>query len=578
MSKLHLLLVCCLSVATMQGLQAQTGGTMDAIDLESILGNSIRARHIGPGITSGRVSDLEGHPTNSRILYVGTAGGGVWKSTSGGSTFNPIFEEHSQGIGVVRLDPSDPDNTIWVGTGECWVRNSVSVGDGIYLSKDGGKNWEHKGLENSERISSILINPDNPNEITVGVLGALWGDSEDRGIYRSTDGGTTWERIFYINEQTGCADLIMDPRDPNTMFASFWEFRRTAWSFSSGGENSALYKTTDGGKTWAKAHGDFPKGKLGRIAVAIAPSQPDIMYAVLETETEEDKGLYRSENGGDSWAQVNNDFELVVRPFYFSRIVVDPKDPERLVKAGLMGSMSEDGGKTFTATPGGVHPDIHDYWFDQNVEDRIFMGTDGGVFFTWDQGESWNMVGDLPVAQFYHVTIDNEEPFNVYGGLQDNGSWRGHSSNAGGITGKDWTGVGYGDGFRVYPHPDNPDIIYSEMQGAEQVWRVHIPTGQAQIIKPWPEGDEELRFNWNAPITTSPHQVDRLYIGSQFVHRSEDMGKSWKKISGDLTTNDPSKLNQAESGGLSKDNSGAENHCTIFTISESPLDQNINWA
>lgn len=539
----------------------------------------LRARHIGPAVMSGRISCMTGHPSNSKIVYAGAAGGGVWRSENGGVTFRSIFDDYPQSIGAIAVDPQRPDQVLWAGTGETWVRNSVSPGQGLYKSTDGGNNWKLAGLKNAGHISSIQINPENPDEVYVGVLGALWAGSETRGVYKTSDGGQTWERLLYVNETTGCSDLAMDPNDPNTLYAAIWEFRRTAWSFTSGGQHSALYKSTDGGQSWAKIHKGFPEGKLGRIAMAIAPSQPKTLYAVLETEKDADKGLYRSDDGGQSWAHLNRDFELTVRPFYFSRLVVDPKNPEKVCKAGLSGSISEDGGKTFRQIQSGVHADIHDFWFDPNDSNRMYLGCDGGVYRSWDGGRAWEMVKGLPVSQYYHVALDMQQPFRIYGGLQDNGSWVGPSSQIGGIKPGDWASVGYGDGFRVYPHPTDPNICYSEMQGAERIWRVDLATQQAKIIKPYPEeGDPKLRFNWNTPITTSPHQPDRLYAGSQFVHRSEDRGETWAKISPDLTTNDPAKQMQEESGGLSRDNSGAENHCTIFTIAESPLSEQVIWA
>ena len=541
--------------------------------------NAIRARQIGPAVMSGRVVDLEAHPSNSKVFYVGAAGGGVWKTINGGISFNSVFDKHTQCIGTVAIDPNDPDHTIWVGTGETWTRNSVSIGDGIYKSTDGGLTWQHKGLKNSERISDIVVHPKNANIVYAGVLGALWSDSEERGVFKSEDGGETWQKIFYINASTGCTDLIIDPVNPDIMYTSFWEFRRTAYSFNSGGYNSALYKSLDGGKTWNKIHQGFPEGKLGRITVAVAPSLASRLYAVLETEKPEDKGLYRSDDAGMSWKKVNGDFELAVRPFYFSRIVVDPKNPDVLLKAGLSGYLSKDGGNTFRPIQGGIHSDFHDFIFDPNNSERIVVGTDGGVYRTWDGGVVWEMVKGLPLSQFYHVAVDNQEPFWVYGGLQDNGSWIGPSQKIGGIRNSDWKPVGYGDGFRVYPHPSNPNIVYSEMQGADNIWRVDVKKSQAKTIKPYrQEGDPKLRFNWNAPITTSFHHPDRLYVGSQFLHKSDDRGETWEKISPDLTTNDSKKQMQVESGGLSADNSGAENHCTIFTINESPLDSTIIWV
>lgn len=537
----------------------------------------LQARHIGPALMSGRIIDLETHPTNDKVLYVGTAGGGVWKSSNGGSSFVPIFDEHTQCIGQIALDPSNPDKNIWVGTGEIWTRNSVSVGDGLYKSTDGGVNFKKVGFENSERISSIEINPNNSQEMYVGVLGALWGDSEERGVFKSSDGGATWEKILYIDQKTGCGDVILDPNDPNTLYASMWEFRRTGWSFESGGNNSALYKSTDAGKTWNKIHNGFPSGKLGRIAVAVAPSDSKRIYAVLETEKDKDKGLYRSDDAGASWELLNGDFGLVVRPFYFSRIVVDPKNPDVVIKGGLFGSISRDGGKTFRNL-GNMHADIHDFAFNINNSDQMFAGTDGGVYRSWDGGNTMEIVANLPVSQFYHISVDNEEPYNIYGGLQDNGSWYGPSQSPGGIEARDWNVVGVGDGFRVLRHPTKR-ILYSEMQGADNVWRYDMDKNQTKTIQPLPvKGDPKLRFNWNAPMAISDHQPDRFYMGSQFLHKSEDMGNTWEIISPDLTTNDKSKQQQENSGGLSKDNSGAENHCTIFTIAESPVDQNVIWV
>ncbi len=369
----------------------------------------------------------------------------------------------------------------------------------------------------------------------------------------------------------------MDPNDPNILYASMWEFRRTGWSFESGGDNSALYKSTDGGATWNKIHNGFPEGKFCRLAIAVSKSNPQILYTVIEAEKDERKGLYRSDDAGKNWKQLNNDFGITVRPFYFSRIVVDPRNSDVIVKGGLSGSISRDGGKTFKSL-GRMHSDIHDITFDIHNSDRMYCGTDGGVYRSWNGGTTMEIVENLPLSQFYHVSVDDAEPYNVYGGLQDNGSWYGPSSSPGGINARDWNSVGYGDGFRVLKHPTK-NIIYSEMQGAENVWRYDVDNKRDKTIQPLPQkGRPKLRFNWNAPMALSVHQPDRFYMGSQFLHKSENMGDTWKIISPDLTTNDPAKQLQDNSGGLSKDNSGAENHTTIFTIVESALDQNIIWV
>ena len=547
-----------------------------SIDLKNLFGD-LRARHIGPALMSGRINDMEVHPTNNQIIYAGTAGGGVWKSNDAGTTFNPIFDDHSQSIGAVAIDPNNPDNVIYVGTGETWTRNSVSYGDGLYKSTDGGSNWKKLGFDKSERIANIIVNPKNSNEVYVAVLGALWSDSDERGVYKSSDAGETWKKILYIDEKTGAADMTMDPKDPSILYASMWEFRRTAWSFSSGGDNSALYKSSDAGETWNKIHNGFPDGQLGRLAIAVAPSDSNILYTVIEAEDPKRKGLYRSDDAGANWKQLNNDFGITVRPFYFSRITVDPRNPDVVVKGGLSGSISKDGGKTFKSL-GNMHSDIHDIVFDINDSDRIYAGTDGGVYRSWNGGTTMEIVENLPLSQFYHISVDNAEPYNIYGGLQDNGSWYGPSSSSGGINAGDWNSIGGGDGFRVLKHPTK-NIIYSEMQGAENVWRYDVDNKLVKTIQPLEQaGYEDLRFNWNAPMAVSAHQPDRFYMGSQFLHKSEDMGDTWEIISPDLSTNDSTKQQQSDSGGLSMDNSGAENHTTIFTIAESPIDENVIWV
>ena len=568
------LLILVLSFALLpMSMQAQNDSS---IDLKNLFGD-LRARHIGPALMSGRINDMEVHPTNARIIYAGTAGGGVWKSNDAGTTFNPIFDDYCQSIGAVEVDPNDPDNVIYVGTGETWTRNSVSYGDGLYKSTDGGSTWKKLGFDKSERIANIIVNPKNSNEVYVAVLGALWSDSDERGVYKSSDAGATWERILYVNEKTGAADMTMDPNDPSTLYASMWEFRRTGWSFSSGGESSALYKSTDAGKTWNKIHNGFPEGQLGRLAIAVAPSDSNILYTVIEAEQPERKGLYRSNDAGGSWEQLNNDFGITVRPFYFSRITVDPRNPDVVVKGGLSGSISRDGGKTFKSL-GNMHSDIHDIVFDINDSDRMYAGTDGGVYRSWNGGTTMEIVENLPLSQFYQISVDDAKPYNIYGGLQDNGSWYGPSSSNGGVNAGDWNSIGAGDGFRVLKHPTK-NIIYSEMQGAENVWRYDVDKKLVKTIQPLEqEGHAELRYNWNAPMAISAHQPDRFYMGSQFLHKSEDMGNTWTIISPDLTTNDPIKQQQADSGGLSMDNSGAENHTTIFTIAESPLDSNVIWV
>jgi photosystem II stability/assembly factor-like uncharacterized protein len=543
---------------------------------EAIFG-ALRARHIGPAVMSGRISDIEGVEKNPKIIYIGAANGGVWKSQNGGVTFLPVFDEHTQSIGKIAIDQKRPD-TLWVGTGETWVRNSVSVGTGIYRSTNGGKTWEFKGLENSERISSIIIHPNNPDVIYVGVMGHLWNGNADRGVYKTTDAGKTWEKILYIDENTGCADMAIDFQNPDVLYASMWEHRRLAYSFSSGGKSSGLFKSTDGGKTWNKIHNGLPKGDFGRFAIAVAPSKTNVLYATIESKEKDDKGFYRSEDAGATWKKIGNDFNLTVRPFYFSRLVIDPKNDSIVYKAGLNGIVSKDGGNTFRTIGSGMHSDIHDFWVNPQNTENIFIATDGGLYRSWDRAVVCEMVKGLPLSQFYHVSVDDAKPYNVYGGLQDNGSWFAPSRSAGGIQNRNWQNVGSGDGFWVHPHPINKDVVFSEYQGGN-MFRVYRSTGQGKDIKPYRQKDEpKLRFNWSTPIQLSPNNTKKMYCASQFLYSSEDMGDTWKRISPDLTTNDATKQQQENSGGLSMDNSSAENHCTIVTIGESPKNEQIIWV
>ena len=538
---------------------------------------TMRARHIGPAVMSGRITDLEAHPTNPKIIYTGTAGGGVWKSQDGGVTYNSIFDEYNQSIGIVAVDPIDPDHIVWVGTGETWTRNSISPGDGLYKSVDGGTNWKKVGFEKSDHISAIQINPNNSNEVYVGVLGPLWGDGDERGVYKTSDGGETWEQLLAGDLSTGCSDLVMDPNDPNTLYAAFWEFRRTAYSFNSGGKNSALYKSTDGGKNWKKIHNGFPEGVLGRFAIAVAKTNSKVVYAVVESEDKSKSGLYRSDDAGESWNYLYKNFEIAVRPFYFSRLTVDPRDENVVLKCGYTGSISRDGGKTFKGI-GYQHPDIHDMIFSINNSDIIYTGTDGGVYRSYDGGSTFDMVDNIPVSQYYHVSVDNEEPYNIYGGLQDNGSWYGPSSSPGGIEARDWHPIGGGDGFRAFRHPTK-NIIYSEIYNGEALYRYDLDKNIINNILPSPkEGDPKYRYNWNTALQVSPNNPDRIYFGSQFLFKSDDMGDNWEIISPDLSTNDPARQNQSSTGGVTVDNSGAEMNTTIYCIAESPFDENLIWV
>lgn len=534
----------------------------------------LQARSIGPAVMSGRVSDVEGVNSKPEIVYVGAANGGVWKSINAGASFRPIFDDYPQSIGTICVDQAHPD-TVWVGTGEVWVRNSVSIGTGIYVSKNGGSSWEFKGLPKSERIGNIIVDPRDSKTLYVAVQGALWSDSEERGVYKSTDFGATWQKILYVNPKTGCADLTIDPKNPDVLYASMWEHRRRPDFFHSGGEGSALYKTTDGGKNWQKIHNGLPSGMLGRMGIAVAPSNSNTLY--LSVEAEKDKGFYKSTDAGASWKLINKDFSMNVRPFYFSRIVVDPTDENKMCKAGFLGSISETGGKTWRQLPQYVHADAHDYWYNPKNPNYIICGTDGGAYRSYDGGQSWSFCTDLPISQFYMVSVDDDTPYNIYGGLQDNNCWVAPSNGGAGVRNSFWEKTWGGDGFYSYRHPKDKNIIFAESQGGELI-RYDKRTGQRKSIKPAaPKGEPEYRFNWNSPVALSPSNPERMYFGCQYLLVTDDKGETWRKISPDLTTNDKNRQN-LKSGGLSPDWSGAETNTTIVTIAESPKDGNIIWC
>ncbi|MEK6300749.1 MAG: glycosyl hydrolase [Acidobacteriota bacterium] len=544
------------------------------VKLDSNSFGAIEARHIGPAVTSGRIAAVDGVASDPRILYVGSAGGGVWKSINAGTSFKPIFDKYSQSIGAVTVDQAHPE-TVWVGTGESWTRNSVSVGTGVYKTTDAGDSWKLMGLEDSERIARIVIDPKNSDVVYVAATGHLWNSNDQRGVYKTTDGGKTWNRVLFVDKETGCADIAIDPQEPSIVYASMWQFRRKPYFFTSGGPGSGLYKSTDAGKTWKKLSNGLPDGELGRIAIGVAPSRPNRVYAVVEAKK---SGVYRSDDMGETWTRAGSSQTAIGRPFYFSRLVVDPKDYNRLYKPDYSFSVSTDGGQSFTGRGGRAHGDYHDAWVNPQDPFNLFVATDGGVYVSRDKANTFKFLSNLPVGQFYHVGYDMERPYNVYGGLQDNGSWMGPSQSPNGVENKDWRSVGFGDGFHVYPDPTDKDVLYSEFQGGN-VMRFHKSTGETKLIKVFPkQGEPPYRFNWNTAMHLSPTNPKVLYIGGQFLFRSTNKGESFERISEDLTTNDPAKQKQEESGGLSLDNSSAENHCTIFTISESPLDEKVIWA
>jgi photosystem II stability/assembly factor-like uncharacterized protein len=556
---------------------AQTAYKFDAATV-----SGLPARNIGSATMSGRVSALDAVDQDGRItVFVGAASGGVWKSVNGGVTFRPVFDRESvQSIGAVTIDPSNP-KTVWVGTGESWVRNSVSIGDGVYKSADGGENWTNVGLKDSEHIAKILVDPTDGNSVLVCATGHLWDDSDERGVYKTSDGGKTWKKVLAgANASSGCALLGMSSREPKTVYAAMWDFRRQGWTFRSGGPGSGLFKSTDGGDHWTEVNDANAKGlppkPWGRVAVAVTPAKPQVVYANIEAE--KGRGLYRSDDAGANWAKLDASNNMLWRPFYFGNLTVDPKDENKIFKPDGPLLLSTDGGKSFSVVSGGAHGDFHDVWIDPKNPSIVISGDDGGLWRSEDGGSRWRYQRNLPLSQFYHVSTDNSDPYHVYGGLQDNSSWVGDSSYPGGVTNSRWENMFGGDGFWMFEDTSDPNYIYAEAQGGE-IGRVNRYTHETRGIKPLPNyGEKKLRFNWNTPMHMSPNEKGTIYIGAQFLFRSRDHGQTWDRISPDLTTNDPEKQKQEESGGVTVDNSSAEMHTSIYSISESPKNGQIIWV
>ncbi|HEX6898442.1 MAG TPA: hypothetical protein VF789_01965 [Thermoanaerobaculia bacterium] len=553
-------------------------GAFAALDPDLLAG--MKARSIGPAGMSGRVAAIDAVESNPSIVYVGAATGGLWKSVNGGVTWQPLFDEQPvSSIGAVAVFQANPD-IVWVGTGEGNVRNSVSVGNGVYRSLDGGKTWSHLGLEKTERIHRVILHPTNPDVAWVAAMGELWGENQERGVYKTEDGGKTWSRVLYVDPRTGAADLIIDPRNPNKLFAGMWQFRRWPWFFRSGGRGSGLWMTNDGGRNWSEITetDGLPAGDLGRIGLAISRSNPDVVYALVEAEK---SALVRSADGGKTWQTVNQKPDVNPRPFYFGDIEVDPQQPNRVYSIDYNVRVSEDGGANFnTLVPGFlIHGDFHALWIDPNHPDLIYFGNDGGVGISRDRGKTAAFVTNLPLAQFYHVAVDMQQPYNVYGGLQDNGSWRGPNTvwQQGGIRSHEWRMVGFGDGFDTRPDLTEPDTAYALWQGGN-LGRVVVSRGEWRDIKPSPPDGVKLRFNWNAGLAIDPFKAGTIYLGSQFLHKSTDRGETWTTISPDLTSNNPEWQRQDQTGGLTPDASGAENFTTIIAIAPSPLQEGVIWV
>jgi len=552
-----------------------------AVKFDSASISGLPARNIGSAVMSGRIAAVDAVNDHGRLtVFAGSASGGVWKSVNGGTTFKPVFDKTDvQSIGAVTIDPTNP-KVIWVGTGESWVRNSVSVGDGVYRSIDGGDNWTNMGLKDSEHIARILVDPKDDNIVYACAVGHLWNDNDERGVYKTTDGGKTWKKVLAgANGSTGCAMLGMSPQEPKAIYATMWDFRRQGWTFRSGGPGSGIFKSTDGGDHWTEITDANSKGlpakPYGRIAIAVAPSNPQIVYAMVESKA---SALYRTDDGGKNWTKLDASQFMVWRPFYFANLIVDPKDPEKLFKPDLILLMSVNGGKSFSEVSSRAHGDFHAVWINPENTNIVIAGDDGGLWRSQDGGTRWTHQVNLPVSQYYHVSVDNADPYRVYGGLQDNSSWIGDSSYPGGVTYSLWENMYGGDGFWMFEDPSDPAFIYAEAQGGE-IGRVNRYTHETRSIMPYPEyGEKKLRFNWNTPIHMSPNEKGTIYVGAQFLFRSRDHGQSWQRISPDLTTNDAEKQKQEESGGITVDNSAAEMHTSIYSISESPKNEQIIWV
>lgn len=541
-----------------------------------------KPRNIGPAGMSGRITAIDAVTDDPRVVWIGSASGGVWKTVNGGDSWAPVFDEQpTLNIGSLAIQQSNP-SVVWVGTGEGNPRNSLNLGEGIYRTLDGGKTWKCMGLEKTRNIHRILIDSSQPITVYAGAIGNPYSEHPERGVYKTTDGGATWNLILHTNDTSGVADMVMDPSNPNKLFVAMWQHRRTPWSIMSGGKGSGLYMTLDGGKSWKKLGSEegLPEGDYGRIGLAISRSNPNRVYALVEAKK---NGLYRSDDGGYHWTLVNSETQWVTnRPFYFQDIACDPENENRLWLVYQMISVSEDGGKNFNVVIpyNGIHPDHHAFWIHPKDGSHIIEGNDGGIGISRDRGATWHFDEKLPVGQFYHVNVDDETPYHVMGGMQDNGSWRGPAYTwiQGGIRNYYWESVWGGDGFDVMPDPDDADWVYAMSQGGS-VGRYHVKTGEQWYIKPpAPDLKTKLRFNWNAAIAQDPFDRSAIYFGSQYLHRSPDKGASWQTLSGDLTTNDTAKTDQSRNGGLTLDITGAENFCTILTIAPSAKEKGLVWV
>ena len=583
MKRLILIALLILTLLPLSGAARQDKQTTQPKEAAALSG--LRWRSIGPANMGGRVTDIVGVPGDPYTYYVGGADGGIFKTTNGGTTFKPLFQDQATlSIGAIAIAPSD-SNVIYVGTGEGDPRNSASFGNGVYRSTDAGETWKYLGLPDSERIKRIRIHPTDPDIAWVAALGHAWGANEERGVFKTTDGGKSWKKVLYLDKDTGCSDIDIDSQNPRILYAGMYTFRRKPWRFDSGGGQTALYQSKDGGETWKKLTNGLPKTPMDRIGVAVARSNPNVVYMITETKTE--GNLFRSDDRGETWRKVYDDPNINFRPFYYSDIRVDSNDPERLYSLSGSLNVTSDGGRTFTTIAQNVHGDHQAFWIDPSNSNRILSGSDGGFQVSFDKARTFEIINTVIISQYYHITYDMRRPYYVYGGLQDNGNWVGPSATTfrEGIRKDDWYTVSGGDGFFVTPELDEPNIVYSDSQGGN-ISVIDVNTGISRSINPYPKDvgstggaifDYKYRFNWNPPIVRSPHDPKTIYFGGNVLFKTNNRGHSWEVISPDLTTNDKNKQ-QSSGGVVTVDNTAAEFHCTILTIAEAPVQRGVIWV
>ncbi len=532
-------------------------------------------RNIGPAINSGRVSDLAVHPEDHHVFYVAVASGNLWKTVNGGITWQPIFDdEASYAVGCVTLDPNNP-HVVWVGTGENNSQRSVAFGDGVYKSLDGGQNWTNVGLENSEHIGMIVVDPRDSDVVYVAAQGPLWNPGGDRGVYKTTDGGETWERVLHVSENTGINEVHMDPRDPDLLYAAAYQRRRHVWTLINGGPESGIYKSTDGGETWRELTEGLPDVDMGKIGMDISPVDPDVVYAIIEAQRDEG-GFFRSTDRGETWEKMSD--YVSGSPQYYNEIFADPHAVDRVYSMDTFLHSTDDGGATFTRVgEDEKHVDNHALWIDPDNADHFLIGCDGGLYETFDRGTTYRFFPNLPITQFYRVSVDTSEPFYyVYGGTQDNNSMGGPSRtlHSSGISNEDWFITVGGDGYETAVDPTNPNIVYSQWQYGGLV-RYDRVSGELVDIQPQEEpGEDAHRWNWDSPLMISPHSPTRLYYACQRLYRSDDRGNSWNAVSGDLTRQiDPNTLpvfGAIQSIDAVAKNMSTSNYGNIVSLSESP--------